>query len=215
MFGGNPLRKEHRFARWTARVVVLTVLAGLLVAVFSGVAAAAWPNPVLVGSVTAGPLGSRPWSVCVQGGYAYVANYGSRQLQVFDVSGGGTPSLASYVETGTDSYPSSVCVQGGYAYVVNIGSIGPDKLMVFDVSNPLSPPINVMGAGVGVTTRTHPNSVCVQGGYVYVVNGGVPGLMGLRSSTSRSPPRPTRSALSPQDQEAILRQSTSRAVTPM
>ena len=79
----NHGRKEHLIARLTAKVVVLTVLACLLVAVFSGVAAAAWPTPVQIGSAA---TGNWPFSVCVQGSYAYVANFSRNTLQVFNVS---------------------------------------------------------------------------------------------------------------------------------
>ncbi|MFH1150642.1 MAG: hypothetical protein V1748_09245 [Actinomycetota bacterium] len=159
MHGGNPRLKEHRADRWVAKALVLSVFACLLVALFPGTAGAAWPTPVQVGSAA---TGTNPWSACAQGGYAYVVNYGSNTLHVFDVSDPTAPTQVGSAATG--AYPRSVCVQGGYAYVVNEGS---DSLQVFDVSDPASIPPAVCSA----VTDNYPYSVCVQGGYAYVVNG--------------------------------------------
>ncbi|MBU1672436.1 MAG: hypothetical protein KJ993_15205, partial [Actinobacteria bacterium] len=104
--------REHRLAGWAARVVVVSVFACMLLVLFSGVAAAL-PIPVPVGSAA---TGGYPYSVCVQGGYAYVVG-GSDTLQVFEVSDPLHPTSVGSAATG--SWPNSVCVQGGYAYVVN------------------------------------------------------------------------------------------------
>jgi 6-phosphogluconolactonase (cycloisomerase 2 family) len=114
-------------------------------------------SPTLSGSVA---TGKNPYSVCVQGSYAYVANYGGNTLQVFNVSNPASPSSVGSAATGT--YPSSVFVQGDYAYVVNRNSA---TLQVFNVSNPASP--SKVGSAA---TGSVPMSVCVQGGYAYVAN---------------------------------------------
>jgi len=66
----NHGRKEHLIARLTAKVVVLTVLACLLVAVFSGVAAAAWAYPCPDRLCRYGKLAFlslRPGQLCLRG----------------------------------------------------------------------------------------------------------------------------------------------------
>ena len=92
------------------------------------------PTPPRPSSPAQTTTGSGPWSVCVQGGYAYVTDYMADALEVFDVSDPAAPALAGSAATG--DVPYSVCAQGGYAYVVNTGS---DTLQVFDVSDPAAP----------------------------------------------------------------------------
>ena len=112
-----------------------------------------------VGSVI---TGNNPWTVYVQGKYAYVANTGSNTLQIFDVSNPSSPTQVGSVATG--SYPKSLYVQGRYAYVANYSS---STLQIFDISNPSSPTsVSTTSTGAG----SNPYSVYVQGRYAYVAN---------------------------------------------
>jgi hypothetical protein len=153
--GKHPKR---RVARWTTRAAVMIALSCLLVTLLSGIAIAG-QNPVLVGRAR---TESGPSSVCVQGSYAYVVNFSSNILQVFDIS---NPAKPEFIGTaGTDSHPVSACIQGSNVYVVNFDAL---TLQVFDVSNPRKP--TLVGSS-GVSTR--PFSICSQGSYAYVVGGG-------------------------------------------
>ncbi len=131
-------------------------------------------NPAAAGSVV---TGTNPYSVYVQGNYAYVANYGSASLQVINVSNPSSPVVVGTVTTGTN--PVSVYAQGNYAYVVNYSSA---SLQVINVSNPSSPV--VVGT---VTTGTSPYSVYVQGSYAYVVNYNSASLQVINVSNPSSP----------------------------
>ena len=111
-----------------------------------------------VGSVTTGTL---TYSVYVQGRYAYVTNYTSDTLQIFDISNPVSPVIVGSVAISA-SY--SVYVQGHYAYVAGYGS---GTLQIVDVSNPASPVI--VGS---VATGSNPRGVYVQGRYAYVINRG-------------------------------------------
>jgi hypothetical protein len=114
-------------------------------------------------SVTGSAItGTNPQGVYVQGRYAYVVNYTTSTLQIFDVSNPFNPLSVGSVSTGVSSNPIGVYVQGRYAYVVNNTS---STLQIFDVSNPSSP--SLVGS---VSTGSNPRGVYVQGRYVYVVN---------------------------------------------
>jgi type II secretory pathway pseudopilin PulG len=104
--------------------------------------------------------GAGPYSVYVQGRYAYMANSDANTLQIFDVSNPASPVSIGSVATG--AAPHSVYVQGRYAYVVNRDG---NTLQIFDVSNPATP-INVGWTGDAMTS---PYSIYVQGKFAYVV----------------------------------------------
>jgi len=116
-------------------------------------------NPQLVGSVG---TGSNPVSVYVSGRYAYVVNWYSSTLQIFDVSNPASPQLVGSASTGTYAAPFSVYVSGRYAYIVNYSS---ETLQIFDVSNPANP--QLIGSA---NTGFNPPLVYVSGRYAYVVN---------------------------------------------
>jgi hypothetical protein len=103
--------------------------------------------------------GTNPNSVAVSGSYAYVVNYGSNTLQVFNISNPAAPTAAGSVETGTQPY--WVAVSGSFAYVVG----NSNTLQVFNISNPAAPTL----AG-SVATGNTPWSVAVSGSFAYVVN---------------------------------------------
>lgn len=106
--------------------------------------------------------GTNPRTIYVSGEYAYVINYGSNTMQIFNITN--PNNVTSVSTTTTDSGPWSVYVSGNYAYVVDYTS---SNLQVFDVSNPANPV--VIGS---VTTGTSPDSVYVQGRYAYLANEG-------------------------------------------
>ncbi len=114
-------------------------------------------NPVLKGSVA---TGSYPRSVYVFGRYAYIVNYTSNTLQIFDVSNPSSPVLVGSVGT-TGSLPVDVFVSGRYAYVAEYST---PYLEIFDVSNPSSP------TSVGTLFGGTPNGVYVSGHYAYVTH---------------------------------------------
>jgi hypothetical protein len=131
---------------------------------------------VATGSVTTG-ASSQPQSVYVSGNYAYVADTGGNNLQIFNISNPSSPVSISSVPTG--SAPISVYVEGRYAYVANWTS---GTLQIIDVSNPTSPV--VIGS---VNTGTNPISVYVQGNYAYLVNNGTPSLQIFDVSNPTNP----------------------------
>jgi len=104
--------------------------------------------------------GTAPRSVAVSGDHAYVLNFGSHNMMVFDISIPSSPSLTATINAG--SSPSSVAVSGDHAYVVNSTS---GNMMVFDISSPASP-----GLLATIATGSGPNSVAISGGFAYVAN---------------------------------------------
>jgi hypothetical protein len=135
------------------------------------------PGKVPTAAVGSVGTGSSPFSVYVQGRYAYAVNYNSNTLQIIDVSNPDSPASVGSIGTGTSPY--SVYVQGRYAYVVNAVS---NTLQIFDVSNPASP------TSVGsASTGSNPDSVYVQGRYAYVVNTGSNTLQIFDVSNPASP----------------------------
>ena len=109
--------------------------------------------------------GTNPYNVYVQGNYAYVANFGSNTLTIYDVSIPTSPtSEGSATLPGSNPHPYAVYVQGKYAYVIAENT---NILYIYDVSNPHAPTL----AG-SVATGTNPYDVYVSGRYAYVVNEG-------------------------------------------
>ncbi|OGZ18691.1 MAG: hypothetical protein A2175_00150 [Candidatus Nealsonbacteria bacterium RBG_13_42_11] len=111
--------------------------------------------------------GSSPYSVYVQGRYAYLVT-DDDTLEIFDVSNPSAPSSVAATTAGDGAAdPFSVYVQGRYAYVTNNGE---NTLQIFDVSNPSTP------SSVATTTTgdgaAGPISIYVQGRYAYVINNG-------------------------------------------
>ncbi|MEK6702636.1 MAG: beta-propeller fold lactonase family protein, partial [Planctomycetota bacterium] len=104
--------------------------------------------------------GSFPQSVAVSGSFAYVVNYSSNTLQVFNISNPAAPTLTGSVAT--ESNPQSVAVSGSFVYVVDYSSF---TLQIFSISNPAAPTL----AG-SIATEYSPISVAVSGSFAYVVN---------------------------------------------
>ena len=121
--------------------------------------------------------GSGAYSVAVSGTTAYVVNFNSNTLQVFDVATPASPVLLGSV--GTGSSPISVAVSGTTVFVVNLNS---NTLQVFDAATPASP---VLLGSVG--TGTNPISVAVSGSTAYVVNINSNTLQAFNVATPASP----------------------------
>lgn len=133
-------------------------------------------TPASVGSVG---TGTTPRSVQIQGRYAYVVNWGSNTLQVFDVSNPAAIPAAVGVTT-TGANPQFIEVQGRFAYVLNTGS---STLQVFDISNPTA-----IGAPIGsLITATNPDFLRIQGRYAYVVSSGTNRLQAIDISNPANP----------------------------
>ncbi len=129
-----------------------------------------------LGSVTTGGGLSYPYSVYVQGNYAYVAGDGGN-LQIFDASTPASPTLIGSVGVGAG--PDFVYVQGKYAYVTSYMA---NTLQIFDVSNPTTP-VSVGSIGTG----NEPYTVYIQGRYAYVGNYGASTLQIFNISNPASP----------------------------
>ncbi|MBI5654317.1 hypothetical protein HZC53_01515 [Candidatus Uhrbacteria bacterium] len=104
--------------------------------------------------------GTEPYSVAINGGYAYVTNYSSSDLKVYDVSNPSTPQVLSTLAL--NGGPISIAVKGNYGYVVNDAS---NTLQIVDVSNP-STPFVTASTGTGGS----PSSIYISGNYGYIVN---------------------------------------------
>lgn len=113
-----------------------------------------------IGSAT---IGLSPFSIAVQGRYAYVVNNGDLNLQILDISDPSAPIVLSTIAT-TGAGARGLAVRGRYAYVLNASS---GTIQTFDVGNQKSP------ASLGtVALSGNPYSLVLEGRYAYVANGG-------------------------------------------
>ncbi|GAB1540755.1 hypothetical protein NUACC21_34240 [Scytonema sp. NUACC21] len=120
-------------------------------------------NPVTKGkTATAGA-----WDVAVDEQYAYVANFDTGFLEIYDVSNPDNPSPVGSYNTGSNR-AYDVFVEGNYAYVTgykpDLSASEYDKeLQILDISDRTNPTLvgsyNLDGYGLGVT---------VVNGYAYV-----------------------------------------------
>ncbi|MHB1024052.1 MAG: phage tail protein, partial [Acidobacteriaceae bacterium] len=106
------------------------------------------------------PTNTGPKAPVISGNYAYMVNYNSSTLQVFNISNPSVPFPVGSVYNGNNPY--AVAVSGNLAYVVNMYG---NTLQVFDISNPAAPK-----AGATVLTGSSPSHVVVSGNYIYLVN---------------------------------------------
>ncbi|MCB0810674.1 MAG: hypothetical protein KDB96_15460, partial [Flavobacteriales bacterium] len=109
------------------------------------------------------PIGTVPRSIVVDGGIAYVADDGSQDLRVIDISTPGSPTPIGSI-TFPAPGPDYVSVADGYAYLVS-GSI----LHIVDVSTPSAP----VAAGT-YNTGALPAAVEVSGDRAYLILEGQP-----------------------------------------
>lgn len=101
--------------------------------------------PAALSSVSTGGNGSS--GIAISGTTAYVANQASNTLAVLDISNPSNISFVGTVFNGQLNGPYWVTVNGTTGYVTNLNSNAPlpppnsNKLVVFDITNPLSPSI--------------------------------------------------------------------------
>ena len=113
-----------------------------------------------------------PYSVFVQGDYAYIASYNSNALEIVDISTPSNPRHAGKIINGAGgaelSRPQSVFVQGNYAYVASSTS---NALEIIDISDPANPiHTGKITNGTGGAALNQPISVFVKGNYAYVAS---------------------------------------------
>ena len=125
--------------------------------------------PVHTGSISDGggsgaPFLNKPYSVYVAGNYAYVASYGSNELEIVDVTNRANPVHKGYIFI---SAPRSVYVSGTYAYVASAGS---DALVIVNVTNPADPNIAGSISNGGGALLNDPYSVYISGNNAYVAS---------------------------------------------
>ncbi len=121
---------------------------------------------------TGGAVLSGPYSVDVQGDYAYVAVKTSSALEVIDISDPANPVHKGSLSNGTGgallSTPEYVRVQGNYAYVASFGS---NALEIVDISNPAAPVHKgSISNGQGGALLDQPRSVKIVGNLAYVAS---------------------------------------------
>ena len=120
--------------------------------------------PVTLGSVS---TNANVYNVQVAGKYIYTYN-SNNNMQIIDI---GNPSAPSVVSTTVlTAYGSSVdlgmVIAGKYLYTTIAASAGNGKLLIYDISNPLSPVLKSTTA----TASDYHYGLNVQGRYVYVIN---------------------------------------------
>jgi hypothetical protein len=121
----------------------------------------------LVPSGTAGSITTNvnfPWSMAVQGKYAYLANQSGNTISSYDVSDPASPVAIGTVSTGASTGPTKIIVSGHYAYVtLNTSS----QVAVYDISDPANM-VQKDLTGVGA----NPAGMYLQGRYLYVACNG-------------------------------------------
>jgi hypothetical protein len=96
------------------------------------------------------------YSVCVDGNYAYVADYGGG-LAVIDISDPTNPGTPIYEDTSGNAW--GVCVRGDYAYM----AVWDSGMAVVDISDPTNP-----GTPIYEELSGYAMNVYVSGDYAYV-----------------------------------------------
>jgi hypothetical protein len=104
--------------------------------------------------------GETPLSVAVEGNHAYVVNYNSGDLEVFDITDPVAPSLIATLAMGSSLV--DVAIAGDHAYVLDQYS---STLIIVDVSNSNTP---IVAATIG--TGLDPGAIALSGNYAYVLN---------------------------------------------
>ncbi len=111
-----------------------------------------------------------PRDVVVQGNYAYVVNFSSDGLGVFDISDPySIIQVGQLVDTAETelNYPTSIFIRGTYAYITGSSD---DGLEIVDISDPNNP-VHVGSLGDDASTLLDgAYDVYVQGKYAYVVS---------------------------------------------
>jgi hypothetical protein len=103
-----------------------------------------------------------PYSIKIQGNYAYVADYGASGLLVYDLTRT-TPVFAASASAATQ--PAGVFVSGKYAYVVTSNSSS-SVLQIFNITTTTPQWISTTSIGVGAFNA---NEIVVQGNYAFIM----------------------------------------------
>ena len=138
--------------------------------------AAAQINPVHSSAVQHGlgatPYLDQPYSIFIQGQYAYIISFTTNSLEIVDITNPFAPQHKGSIINGEGGalLTNSTCVfvQGKYAYVTSVGN---NSLEIIDVSDPSAPVHKgsiVHGQG-GALLNTA-SSVAVSGNYAYVAS---------------------------------------------
>ncbi len=112
-------------------------------------------------------LNTTPRSVAIQGKYAYITDYSTDRLTVYDISDPAFPKSVGYVAVGGIN-PEYVIIQGRYAYVSTLGTeaVNP-TIAIVDVSNPSAPVVtSSTNIGIGISS----GGFAVQGQVIYVAD---------------------------------------------
>lgn len=137
-------------------------------------------TPNVVGGQTISVNTETSWGIYVSGRYAYAAFGGDadNRFRIIDVSDPANPTVVcgTCSSVGSLGVPLSINVSGRYAYMNIIGS---EIVRVIDVSNPANPQ-PVGQATVGFV----PNSLQVNGNYVFVVQSGHISVVNISNPTS-------------------------------
>jgi uncharacterized repeat protein (TIGR01451 family) len=106
--------------------------------------------------------------------FAYVANYGSNNVSIIDLS---TNTVVETVAVGTNPIDVAITPDGNYAYVTNFNS---DTISVIDTSN------NSVVDTIVFDQFTRPNGIAItpDGNYAYVVNSGINNVAVIDLSTN-------------------------------
>ena len=148
-----------------------SVAGGSCVARPGNICADYMPDPIATASLVRGTNGADlnwPLSMVVSGNYAYVGNYNSKSLEVFDISNLANPvhKAIIYGSAGVAlNNISGMGISGNYLYALDGSS---NAMEVVNISNPLSPSAVVK---LSVTNGYQiANNIFVSGNYAYLTS---------------------------------------------
>jgi len=92
------------------------------------------------GSVTSATNLGTPESMCILGNYAYVMNFSSKRIGVFDISNPASPTLVSTTTDATNILrPFNVYAEGDSLYVINDSGGSAGAVAIYSIKNKTSP----------------------------------------------------------------------------
>lgn len=120
-------------------------------------------NPSLVSSTLIGTTAIRPWSINVQGGYAYIVDAEIDKFYVFDVTNPSSPKERGSISLG-GLLSTEIAINGRYAYVsVTSGAFNGSTVSVIDIASSTAPTV------VGTINQKSLNAF-VSGRYLHMVD---------------------------------------------
>jgi hypothetical protein len=119
---------------------------------------------------------SAPFTVFVQGSYAYLSDYDNATLEIVDISNPAAPVHKGKLTNGTGgaalSFVGNLVVSGNYAYLASQNG----AFEIVDISNPAAPVHKgKLLDKVGGANLYNPHSLAISGNYAYVIDSGGPG----------------------------------------